>query len=163
MVVFDTHTHTYLTGYVRQGLLGNIFTQSNNCLETRKQRIEADNSEINKSRQTNSNGDSELDPLAALITLQLELLLCCCKGLQSPLDDEMRTGDERIQLYRQTMDDRARVLVSGGMAVELLRSMEHIIQGAVMLWPHEPEVAEVTNDSTDAPIAVYILVASLFL
>jgi len=56
----------------------------------------------------------------------------------------MRTGEERIRLYQKTMDDRARSLASGGMAVELLRSMEHILQGAVMMWPHESEVAEVT-------------------
>ncbi|GJJ75711.1 transportin-3 [Entomortierella parvispora] len=127
------------------GLLGDIFARSNECLETRKQIIAVDNSEINKSRQTNSNGESDLDPLTSSIVLQLGFLLSCCKGLQSPLDDEMRTGEERIQLYQRTMEDRARSLASGGMAVELLRSMEHIIHGAVMMWPHEPEVAEKTS------------------
>ncbi|KAG0046011.1 hypothetical protein BGZ83_008794 [Gryganskiella cystojenkinii] len=124
------------------GLLGDIFTRSNECLETRKQKIATDNSEIHKSRYTNSNGDSELDPLAALMVLQLEFLLSCCKGLQSPLEDEIRTGDERIRLYQQTMEDRTRVLALGGVAVELMRSMEHILQGVVMMWPHEPEIAE---------------------
>ncbi|KAK3845916.1 MAG: armadillo-type protein [Linnemannia gamsii] len=124
------------------GLLGDIFTRSNECLETRKQRLEGGSSEAAMTQVTTATGETELEPLSALMLVQLEFLLSCCKGLQSPTEDEIRTGDERIQLYQQIAEDRARVLASGGMAVELARSMEQAIQGVMMLWPHESEIME---------------------
>ncbi|KAF9106342.1 hypothetical protein BGX29_009759 [Mortierella sp. GBA35] len=124
------------------GLLGDIFTRSNECLETRKQRLEGGNSETAVTQVTTATGETELEPLSALMLVQLEFLLSCCKGLQSPAEDEIRTGDERIQLYQRIADDRARILASGGMAVELARSMEQVIQGVVMMWPHEAEIIE---------------------
>ncbi|KAF9928681.1 hypothetical protein FBU30_002202, partial [Linnemannia zychae] len=124
------------------GLLGDIFTRSNECLETRKQRLAAGNKEAAITQVTNANGETELEPLSALMLVQLEFLLSCCKGLQSPNEDEIRTVDERIQLYQRISEDRAKVLASGGMAVELARSMEQVVQGVVMLWPHEPEIME---------------------
>ena len=113
-------------------------------METRKQRLEGGNSESARTRVTAANGETELEPLSALMLVQLEFLLSCCKGLQSPVEDDIRTGDERIQLYQRISEDRARVLASGGMSVELARSMEQVIQGVVMLWPHELEIMEVT-------------------
>jgi ABC-type histidine transport system ATPase subunit len=77
--------------------------------------------------------------------VQLEFLLSCCRGLQSPVEDEIRTEDERIRLYQQIADDRARIMASGGMAVELTRSMEQVIQGVVMLWSYESEIMEVRS------------------
>lgn len=114
-------------------------------METRKQRLEGGNSEAARTQVTAPNGETELEPLSALMLVQLEFLLSCCKGLQSPAEDEIRTGDERIQLYQRISEDRARVLAAGGMSVELARSMEQVIQGAVMLWPHELEIMEVTR------------------
>lgn len=75
--------------------------------------------------------------------MQLEFLLSCCKGLQSPFEDEIRTPDERIQEYQKLVDERNRILSSETVAVELARSMEQVIQGAVLLWPHETQIAEV--------------------
>lgn len=75
--------------------------------------------------------------------MQLEFLLSCCKGLQSPFEDEIRTPDERIQEYQKSFDERNRILSSEAVAVELARSMEQVIQGAVLLWPHETQIAEV--------------------
>ncbi|KAF9298283.1 hypothetical protein BGZ88_007317 [Linnemannia elongata] len=124
------------------GLLGDIFTRSNECMETRKQRLEGGNSDAARTQVTAANGETELEPLSALMLVQLEFLLSCCKGLQSPAEDEIRTGDERIQLYQRISEDRARVLAAGGMSVELARSMEQVIQGVVMLWPHELEIME---------------------
>ncbi|KAF8948597.1 hypothetical protein BGZ47_003861 [Haplosporangium gracile] len=124
------------------GLLGDIFTRSNECMETRKQRLEGGNSEAARTQTISANGETELELLSALMLVQLEFLLSCCKGLQSPVEDEIRTGDERIQLYQRVSEDRARALAAGGMAVELARSMEQVIQGVVMLWPHELEIME---------------------
>ncbi|KAG0297014.1 hypothetical protein BGZ96_007898 [Linnemannia gamsii] len=124
------------------GLLGDIFTRSNECMETRKQRVEGGNSEAVRTQVTAANGETELEPVSALMLVQLEFLLSCCKGLQSPAEDEIRTGDERTQLYQRISEDRTRLLAAGGMAVELARSMEQVIQGAVMLWPHELEIIE---------------------
>jgi hypothetical protein len=114
-------------------------------METRKQRLEGGNSEAARTQVAAANGETELEPVSALMLVQLEFLLSCCKGLQSPAEDEIRTGDERIQLYQRISEDRTRVLAAGGMAVELARSMEQVIQGVVMLWPHELEIMEVIH------------------
>ncbi|KAI1318424.1 hypothetical protein EDD11_006508 [Mortierella claussenii] len=124
------------------GLLGDIFTRSNECLETRKQRLATGNSEISATQLQTSNGEMELEPLSALMLQQLEFLLSCCRGLQSPLEEEIRTADERIQIYQATVEERRRVLTMGGMAIEVTRSMEQIIQGTVIAWPHELEIVE---------------------
>ncbi|KAF8929915.1 hypothetical protein BGZ58_008598 [Dissophora ornata] len=124
------------------GLLGDIFTRSNECLETRKQRLASGNSEIAATHHQSSSGETELEPLSALMLQQLGFLMSCCRGLLSPLEDEIRSADERIQLYQRTVEDRARVLAAGGMSVELARSMEQVIQGVVMVWPHESEIVE---------------------
>lgn len=73
---------------------------------------------------------------------QLDFLLSCCKGLQSPAEEEYKSTDEKIQQYQRTVASRVRVLASDGMAVELARSMEQAIQGAVIVWPHEHEIIE---------------------
>lgn len=114
-------------------------------METRKQRLEGGNSEAVRTQVTAANGETELEPVSALMLVQLEFLLSCCKGLQSPAEDEIRSGDERIQLYQRISEDRTHLLAAGGMAVELARSMEQVVQGAVMLWPHELEIIEVTR------------------
>ncbi|KAF9359157.1 hypothetical protein BGX26_013010 [Mortierella sp. AD094] len=124
------------------GLLGDIFTRSNECLETRKQRLASGNSGITATHLQNANGETELEPLSAMMLLQLDFLSSCCRGLQSPLEDEIRTVEERIHLYQRTVEDRARILSAGGMAVELARSMEQVIQGVVMVWPHEQQIIE---------------------
>ncbi|KAF9568579.1 hypothetical protein EC968_002917 [Mortierella alpina] len=126
------------------GLLGDIFTRSNECLETRRQRLAiAGNVDQATDRvQTGSNGETELGPVSATMLQQLEFLLLCCKGLLSPLEDDIRSPDERILVYQKTVEDRNRALAAGGMAVELAKSMEQTIQGAVMLWPHELEIIE---------------------
>ncbi|KAF9982623.1 hypothetical protein BGZ75_005920 [Mortierella antarctica] len=126
------------------GLLGDIFSRSNECLETRRQRLATAGS-VNQTTdrvQTGSNGETELGPVSATMLQQLEFLLLCCKGLLSPLEDDIRSPDERILVYQKTVEDRSRALAAGGMAVELARSMEQTIQGAVMLWPHELEIIE---------------------
>ncbi|KAF9116104.1 hypothetical protein BGX27_004902 [Mortierella sp. AM989] len=124
------------------GLLGDIFTRSNECLETRKQRMASGNSEMVATHLQTANGETELEPISATMLQQLDFLLSCCKGLQSPLEDEIRTAHERIHLYQRTVDDRTRALSVGGMAVELARSMEQVIQGVVMVWPHEQQIIE---------------------
>ncbi|CAO3563515.1 unnamed protein product [Mortierella alpina] len=126
------------------GLLGDIFTRSNECLETRRQRLATAGSvdQITDRVQTGSNGETELGPVSATMLQQLEFLLLCCKGLLSPLEDDIRSPDERLLVYQKTVEDRSRTLAAGGMAVELSRSMEQAIQGAVMLWPHELEIIE---------------------
>ncbi|KAF9952911.1 hypothetical protein BGZ72_005840 [Mortierella alpina] len=126
------------------GLLGDIFTRSNECLETRRQRLATAGSvdQTTDRVQTGSNGETELGPVSATMLQQLEFLLLCCKGLLSPLEDDIRSPDERILVYQRTVEDRSRALAVGGMAVELARSMEQVIQGAVMLWPHELEIVE---------------------
>ncbi|KAF9402028.1 hypothetical protein BGX21_011452 [Mortierella sp. AD011] len=124
------------------GLLGDIFTRSNECLETRKQRLASGNSGVTVTHIQTASGETELEPLSAMMLLQLDFLSSCCKGLQSPLEDEIRTAEERIHLYQRTVEDRARVLSAGGMAVELARSMEQVIQEVVMVWPHEQQIIE---------------------
>ncbi|KAF9202409.1 hypothetical protein BGZ49_007423 [Haplosporangium sp. Z 27] len=113
------------------GLLGDIFTRSNECLETRKQRLASGNSEIIATHHQTANGETELEPVTAMMLQQLDFLLSCCRGLQSPLEDEIRTAHERITTYQRTVEDRARILSAGGMTVELARSMEQVIQGRV--------------------------------
>ncbi|KAF9966107.1 hypothetical protein BGZ70_003269 [Mortierella alpina] len=126
------------------GLLGDIFTRSNECLETRRQRLATAGSvdQTTDRVPTGSNGETELGPVSATMLQQLEFLLLCCKGLQSPLEDDIRSPEERLLVYQKTVEDRSRALAAGGMAVELARSMEQAIQGAVMLWPHELEIIE---------------------
>ncbi|ORZ07309.1 armadillo-type protein [Lobosporangium transversale] len=124
------------------GLLGDIFTRSNECLETRKQRLATGGNELTATHHQGANGETELEPLSAMMLQQLEFLLSCCRGLQSPLEEEIRTEDERIQIYQKSIEDRNKVLATGGMAVELTRSMEQVIQGTIMVWPHEPIIIE---------------------
>ncbi|KAG0201423.1 hypothetical protein BGX28_005728 [Mortierella sp. GBA30] len=126
------------------GLLGDIFTRSNQCLETRKQRLAAagNSGQVIDRVPIGSNGETELEPVSATMLQQLEFLLLCCKGLLSPLEDDIRTADERVLAYEKTVQERSRVLAAGGMAMELARSMEQVIQGAVVLWPHEPLIVE---------------------
>lgn len=81
--------------------------------------------------------------------MQLEFLLSCCKGLQSPFEDEIRTPDERVQEFQKSVEERNRILSSEAVAVELARSMEQVIQGAVLLWPHETQIAEVKYGHVD--------------
>ncbi|KAF9430455.1 hypothetical protein BGZ94_006803 [Podila epigama] len=123
------------------GLLGDIFRCSKECIEARRGAISGAN--INVDVAHASIGD-DLDPVAATMLRQLDLLLSCCKGLQSPYEDEIRTPDERIQVYQQTVEERRKALSLEGLAVELARSMEQVIQGAVLLWPHEIQIAEKT-------------------
>ncbi|KAI7819541.1 armadillo-type protein [Gamsiella multidivaricata] len=136
------------------GLLGDIFTRLNECLETRKQRLASGNSEMIATQRQNSNGETELEPLSAMMLQQLDFLLSCCRGLQSPLEEEVRTADERIQLYQRTVEDRVRIIISGGMAAELAQSMEQVIQGVVMVWPHELEIMERTSQIVRAMMTV---------
>ncbi|KAF8986272.1 hypothetical protein BGZ46_006894 [Entomortierella lignicola] len=124
------------------GLLGDIFTRSNECLETRKQRLASGNSNIIATHHQTANGETELEPVTAMMLQQLDFLLSCCRGLQSPLEDEIRTAHERIITYQRTVEDRARILSAGGMTVELARSMEQVIQGVIMVWPHEQQIIE---------------------
>ncbi|KAF9192441.1 hypothetical protein BGZ51_005635 [Haplosporangium sp. Z 767] len=124
------------------GLLGDVFTRSNECLETRKQRLATGNSETIATQIQNNRAESELEPVSAMMLQQLDLLLSCCKGLQSPLEDDIRIADERIHCYQKTVEERAAVQAMGGIAVELARSMEQTIQGVVMMWPHEFEIIE---------------------
>ncbi|KAK3829343.1 MAG: armadillo-type protein [Benniella sp.] len=124
------------------GLLGDIFTRLNECLETRKQRLASGNTEMSATHRQTSSGETELEPVSAMMVQQLNFLLSCCKGLQSPVEEEFRTVDGKILQYQKIVESRARVLASGGMGVELARSMEQVIQGAVMMWPHEPEIIE---------------------
>ncbi|KAF9438652.1 hypothetical protein BGZ76_006213 [Entomortierella beljakovae] len=124
------------------GLLGNIFARSNECLENRKQRLASGNSEAAATLIHTSNGDTELEPLSAMMLQQLEFLLSCCKGLLSPLEDEIRSPQERIQLYQKTVEERVRLFSVDRMAVELAQSMEQVIQGVVMVWPHEIQIIE---------------------
>ncbi|KAG0297244.1 hypothetical protein BGZ98_000659, partial [Dissophora globulifera] len=124
------------------GLLGDIFTRSNECLEARKQRLSSGHGDISVTQHQGSSGETELEPLSAMMLQQLEFLLSCCRGLQSPLEEDIRTTDERIQVYQRTVEERAAILASGGIAIELARSMEQVIQGVVMVWPHELEIIE---------------------
>ncbi|KAF9374457.1 hypothetical protein CPC16_001280 [Podila verticillata] len=121
------------------GLLGDIFRRSNECLEARRIAVAGGTTNI-----TPTSTEDELEPVTATMLMQLEFLLSCCKGLQSPFEDEIRTPDERIQEYQKSVDERNRILSSESVAVELARSMEQVIQGAVLLWPHETQIAEKT-------------------
>ncbi|KAG0332331.1 hypothetical protein BG004_001301, partial [Podila humilis] len=103
------------------GLLGDIFRASNECLEARRTVVESRNVRVT----TNSSSDEEeLEPVSAAMLMQLEFLLSCCKGLQSPFEDEIRTPDERVHEYQRAVENRNRILSSEVVAVELARSME---------------------------------------
>ncbi|KAG0087657.1 hypothetical protein BGZ93_006862 [Podila epicladia] len=121
------------------GLLGDIFRRSNECLEARRLAIAGGTASI-----VPTAAEEELEPVTATMLMQLEFLLSCCKGLQSPFEDEIRTPDERVQEYQKSVEERNRILSSEAVAVELARSMEQVIQGAVLLWPHETQIAEKT-------------------
>ncbi|KAI8355967.1 armadillo-type protein [Mortierella sp. GBAus27b] len=124
------------------GLMGDIFTRLNECLEARKLRLASGTSEMAATHHQTSTGETELEPVTAMMLQQLEFLLSCCKGLQSPGEEEFRSLDERVQHYQQIVESRARVLASDPIAVELARSTEQVIQGAVIVWPHEPAIME---------------------
>ncbi|KAG0335216.1 hypothetical protein BG000_007699 [Podila horticola] len=132
------------------GLLGDIFRRSNECLEARRVAVAGGTASIIPTA-----AEEELEPVTATMLMQLEFLLSCCKGLQSPFEDEIRTPDERVQEYQKSVEDRSRILSSEAVAVELARSMEQVIQGAVLLWPHETQIAEKTCQIVKTMMTAY--------
>ncbi|KAF9326091.1 hypothetical protein BG006_010443 [Podila minutissima] len=132
------------------GLLGDIFRRSNECLEARRIAVAGGTASI-----TPTAAEEELEPVTATMLMQLEFLLSCCKGLQSPFEDEIRTPDERVQEFQKSVEERNRILSSEAVAVELARSMEQVIQGAVLLWPHETQIAEKTCQIVKTMMTAY--------
>ncbi|KAF9580833.1 hypothetical protein BGW38_002364 [Lunasporangiospora selenospora] len=126
------------------GLLGDIFTHAKGCMEAQKLRLQQSSGGNTIAITPGSGGADESghEPQTAMMLLRLDFLLACCKGLQSPLEDEYRTAEERVQLYRRLVLERTSVMAMGGLAVELARSMEQVIQGAVLFWPSEPDIIE---------------------
>ncbi|KAF9974959.1 hypothetical protein BGZ73_001547 [Actinomortierella ambigua] len=122
------------------GLLGDVFTRCETCINSRKENL-LHGADINAVQE-------ELDPVSAMMVSQLDYLLKCCQGLESPLEDEYRTDEERIQNYRKVAMDHA-ALLSTDMGVQLLRSMEKTIVDVQMLWPRQPEMAEKMMEITE--------------
>ncbi|KAG0256639.1 hypothetical protein DFQ27_005627 [Actinomortierella ambigua] len=117
------------------GLLGDVFARCDTCIKGRRDNV-LHGVDINAVQ-------AELDPVSAMMASQLDYLLKCSEGLESPLEDEHRTEEERIQSYRKVVMDHA-ALLSTDMGHQLLRSMEETIMNVQLLWPRQPEMAEKT-------------------
>ncbi|KAG0228175.1 hypothetical protein BGW42_002332 [Actinomortierella wolfii] len=116
------------------GLLGDVFIRCDSCIKSRRESA-LHGTDINAVQ-------AELDPVSAAMASQLDYLLKCCQGLESPLEDEHRTDEERVQSYRKVVMDQA-ALLSTDMGVQLLRSVEETIVNVQVLWPRQPEMTEI--------------------